>query len=420
MTKAATGTPATEAPWLTRLADAVALCLLVPALALPGLACGLLALTAAGLRRLGVPRAAVAAAQPARGFAGHRRRLVGRWTSQIIDSPYGTRQNGQHQAIEDLATRRDTTWLLLDPFVGVLLALPPLALVAEGAYGLYLCLSNGEQFRDGFISWYPFFRVHKGHAGPVSLLALLATGLVFLGLWAAPRLMDWYGRWAAVLLAPTESARLSLRVRQLTETRAGAVSAQATELARIERDLHDGAQARLVGMGMSLGAAIQLMDSRPEQARAMMLEARDASARALAELRDLVRGIRPPVLADRGLGDAVRALALDCPLPVELTVDLPGRPDAPTESAAYFTIAEALANVVKHAGADRVRIDIWHHDRLLHLTVQDDGHGGADPARGGGLRGIEGRLAPFDGVLAVSSPPGGPTTVSAEIPCVPS
>src|SRR5215467_3856914 len=173
-------------------------------------------------------------------------------------------------------------------------------------------------------------------------------------------------------------------------------------------------------MGMSLGAAIRLIDSRPEEARAMLLEARDASARALAELRDLVRGIRPPVLADRGLGDAVHDLTLDCPFPVELTVDLPDRPNAPVESAAYFAVAEALANVAKHAGARRVRIDIWYGDGLLRLSVQDDGCGGADPADGGGLRGIERRLAPFDGVLAVSSPAGGPTIVSVEIPCAPS
>jgi signal transduction histidine kinase len=220
-----------------------------------------------------------------------------------------------------------------------------------------------------------------------------------------------------VLLSPTATARLSSRVRRLTETRAAAMDAQAAELGRIERDLHDGAQARLVAMGMNLGAAARLIDKHPEEARAMLLEARDASARALAELRDLVRGIRPPVLSDRGLSDAVRALVLDCDLQVEVTADLPGRLEAPVESAAYFTIAEALANSSKHAKARRVWIDIQHRENRLLMTVQDDGVGGADPARGSGLRGIERRLAPFDGVLALDSPDGGPTLVSVEIPC---
>jgi signal transduction histidine kinase len=408
--------------WLTGQVTPIARCLLVCALALPGLACGLLALLAGPLARAGVQSAAVLAAlAPARSFAEHRRRLVRQWTGRVIDSPHGPGPAGLRRpvssALGSQAARRDRAWLLLDPFVGGVLALLPLAILAEGGYGLFLCLSNGQQFRDGYISWYPLFRVHKGHSGAIAMMALLAAALACLGLWLAPKVLDWYGRWVAVLLTPAESARLSLRVTQLTETRAGAVHDQAAELARIERDLHDGAQARLVGMGMSLGAAAQLIDDHPEQARAMLLEARDASARALAELRDLVRGIRPPVLTDRGLGDAVRALTLDCPFPVELVVELPGRPEAPVESAAYFAVAEALANVGKHARARQVRIDIWYRDSRVRMTIEDDGDGGADPRQGGGLRGIERRLAPFDGVLAVSSPDGGPTIVSVEIPC---
>jgi len=181
--------------------------------------------------------------------------------------------------------------------------------------------------------------------------------------------------------------------------------------------LHDGAQARLVAMGMTLDAAGQIIDTNPEAARALLYEARDASVRALAELRDLVRGIHPPVLADRGLADAIRALALDAPVRVELASDLGDRPPAPVESAAYFAVSELLANVSKHAGARRAWVDIRHADEMLRIGVTDDGHGGAEPARDGGLRGIERRLAAFDGVLAVSSPPGGPTAVTLEIPC---
>jgi signal transduction histidine kinase len=239
-----------------------------------------------------------------------------------------------------------------------------------------------------------------------------------------------------LLLGPTTQARqdaLAHRVARLTESRADAVDTQAAELRRIERDLHDGAQARLVAMGMNLGAAEALLDLHPEAARALLIEARESSAKALTELRELVRGIHPPVLADRGLGDAVRALALDSPLPVSVTADLPGRLEPAVESAAYFAISELLTNVAKHAHAHTVRIDLWYRDRRLRVTCADDGQGGAvvgpsdavpgqvAGARvrsgGSGLAGIERRIGTFDGIMAVHSPAGGPTTVTLEIPC---
>jgi signal transduction histidine kinase len=221
-----------------------------------------------------------------------------------------------------------------------------------------------------------------------------------------------------VLLKPTRSAELAQRVARLTETRADAVDASAAELRRIERDLHDGAQARLVAMGMNLSAAEALLDKHPDEARALLLEARDASAKALTELRGLVRGIHPPVLADRGLADAVRALALDSALTVEVSADLPGRAEAPVESAMYFAASELLTNVAKHAHASRAWIDLHYVDGTLKLTVTDDGHGGADPADGTGLRGVERRIGTFDGLMTVTSPPGGPTVVALEMPCV--
>jgi signal transduction histidine kinase len=179
---------------------------------------------------------------------------------------------------------------------------------------------------------------------------------------------------------------------------------------------------------MNLRAVERLIPTSPQAAIALVAEAREASSRALTELRDLVRGIYPPVLADRGLGDAVRALALDTPLRTETDIDLPGRPDAPVESACYFAVAEALANAVKHSGARLVQVQIRHSAALnaspaphppgtLRITVTDDGAGGADPARGSGLAGIERRLGTFDGILAVSSPPGGPTMIVMEVPC---
>ena len=210
---------------------------------------------------------------------------------------------------------------------------------------------------------------------------------------------------------------LASRVELLTQTRAEAVDAAAAELRRLERDLHDGAQARLVAIGLSLRALEKMIPLNPAAASALAIECREASAQALADLRDLVRGIYPPVLAERGLGDAVRALALDSPVKVASEVDLPGRPPAPVEAAVYFAIAEALSNVAKHADARRALVRVYHDDGMLRAEVTDDGHGGADPTRGTGLAGIERRLAAFDGILAVSSPVGGPTIVVIEVPC---
>jgi signal transduction histidine kinase len=236
-------------------------------------------------------------------------------------------------------------------------------------------------------------------------------------LWAAPSLMRGYGFFARSMLAPTQQAELALRVRHLDQTRTEALHTGAAEIRRIERDLHDGAQARLVAMGMTLDAAGQIIDTNPDAARALLAEARDSSVKALAELRALVRGIHPPVLADRGLADAIQALTLDTPLRIHLASDLDGRPPAPVESAAYFAVSELLANVAKHAEARETWIDIRYTDGMLRIGVTDNGRGGADPARGSGLRGIERRLASFDGILAISSPPGGPTAVTMEIPC---
>jgi len=235
----------------------------------------------------------------------------------------------------------------------------------------------------------------------------------------APWSLRGYGLLSRSLLAPPVSSELERQVRHLTETRTETLDSGAAEIRRIERDLHDGAQARLVAMGMTLDAAGQLVDDDPEAARALLIAARDNSAKALQELRALVRGIHPPVLADRGLVEAIRALALDTPLRIHLTSDRDqaARPSAPIESAAYFAVNEMVANVSKHAQASQAWIDIRHNDGMLKVSVTDDGQGGADPDHGTGLKGIERRLAAFDGILAVSSPPGGPTTVTMEIPC---
>jgi signal transduction histidine kinase len=248
-----------------------------------------------------------------------------------------------------------------------------------------------------------------------SLLAgVEASALLAFGAWLFPRTI---GAHARAKTATGQEVELAGRVQRLTETRGHALDAAAAELRRIERDLHDGAQTRLVALGMNLRALERMLPASPEAARALATEAIETSARALSDLRLLVRGIYPPVLADRGLGHAVRALALDTALPVELDIDLPGRLTSPVESACYFAVAEVFANAVKHSAARRIHLLIEHADDLLRIEVSDDGVGGADPALGTGLRGVERRLGTFDGILAVSSPPGGPTMIAMEVPC---
>jgi signal transduction histidine kinase len=254
---------------------------------------------------------------------------------------------------------------------------------------------------------------------PLVLLAAVECGAILaLGAWLVPRTI---GVHAKVLLGREADAELVGRVEQLTQTRAVAVDSATAELRRVERDLHDGAQARLVALGMSLRAAERLIPTSPQAAIELVAEARDSSSKALTELRDLVRGMYPPVLADRGLADAVQALALDTPVRTETDIDLPGRLEQPVEAACYFAIAEALTNAVKHSDARLVQIRIRHAGRpapgVLRIEVTDNGTGGADPANGSGLLGVERRLATFDGILAVSSPVGGPTIIVMEIPC---
>ncbi len=220
---------------------------------------------------------------------------------------------------------------------------------------------------------------------------------------------------ATVLLATPQ--QLVQRIESLTASRAGAVNVQESELRRIERDLHDGAQARLVALGMSLGMAEQKLTDDPERASQLLAEARAGAEAALRELRDLARGIHPPVLTDRGLEAAISALANSTHMHVALSVDVPQRPSSTVESAAYFVVAESLANAAKHSGSDWLDIRIATIGRHLELEIKDDGVGGADE-RGSGLVGLRHRVEALDGTLEIASPPGGPTTIYAELPCV--
>jgi signal transduction histidine kinase len=318
--------------------------------------------------------------------------------------------------LADPSTWRELLWILVDAVAGSFLTLLPIALIAEGVYGFFLTIAWRTLTSDGMNDWYTFIHVDMADTHLRWATSVIGAVLLLAGLRIAKPMLAANARLTQFFLAPN-AEQLRARVEHLTATRSHAVDAQAAEIRRIERDLHDGAQARLVAMGMNLSAASSLMDEDPEAARRLMLEARDSSLKALTEIRDLVRGIHPPVLADRGLADAVRALALDSPLDVEVDADMPERVAAPLESAAYFAVNEVLTNAAKHAAASRVWIDLRHEGGRLRIAVGDDGIGGADPGAGTGLRGVERRLATFDGILALSSPPGGPTVVTMELPC---
>ncbi|MCX5047677.1 MULTISPECIES: sensor histidine kinase [unclassified Streptomyces] len=355
-----------------------------------------------------------------RAFADRRRVLAAKWGGVSIPSAYrpvpedAKPWTRTYAMLRDPATWRDLRWLQVDMTAGFVTALLPAVLFFYPLEGFAVAAGLWRPLSDSGGYWYGF--VHVTDQASALGAGVLAAAILALASPLAPRMLTTHFRLTRAVLGASES-ELAERVRVLTETRRDAVDTSAAELRRIERDLHDGAQARLVAMGMDLGTIEMLLDKDPAKAKQLLAQARQSSVDALGELRDLVRGIHPPVLAERGLGDAVRALALRLPLPTEVNVELGGRADAPVESAAYFAISEVLTNAVKHSGADRIWVDLHHREGMLRISVTDNGKGGAVIGSGSGLTGVERRLGTFDGVLAVSSPAGGPTMVTMEIPC---
>lgn len=353
-----------------------------------------------------------------RKVTGNYRKVPGRWGGTAVPGPYLPDRPPR----EDPANRRDLFFLALEPLVALVVLLGPGALAWYGLFGL---LAPGIA---------ALFGSHHGllHSPAVAVPGGLVLYYAALRL-AGPCSRLHARRWLPRLLGPAPSVaaeverrRLAERVEELTETRLAAVDSREAELRRIERDLHDGAQARLVAMGLALGALETLLDTDLERAREVVRQTRDNSARALIELRALVRGIHPPVLAERGLVEALRALALDAPLEAEVDADgMTGRPEGPIEAALYFAVAELLTNAARHGDAAHARVELAHDEGVLRCTVRDDGCGGAHEeegpvlgAGGSGLRGIRRRLSAFDGTLGIESPAGGPTLVTMELPCV--
>lgn len=255
-------------------------------------------------------------------------------------------------------------------------------------------------------------------AGDAVLLSLF-----LIGVWAAAGGGTFWPVWPIAVLALAFGLRAvkrgekdEARVEELTQSRAGAVEASESQLRRIERDLHDGAQAQLVALGMNLGMAEQQLTKDPEKAQEHLAEARAAAAAALKELRDLARGIHPPILTDRGLDAAIHALTDHAGVPVSVDVELTDRPPETVETAAYFVAAEGLANALKHAQASRIDIDVHERENAIVVRVLDDGRGGA-AEDGGGLHGLRQRVQALDGSLRIASPDGGPTVIEAVLPC---
>ncbi|MFF8646736.1 sensor histidine kinase [Streptomyces griseoluteus] len=250
---------------------------------------------------------------------------------------------------------------------------------------------------------------------PFEITATALVGLVFTLLtpWVLRGLTTVDGLLVRGLLGPS---RLTARVEELESDRGVVVDTAAADLRRIERDLHDGAQARLVNLAMGLGLAKEKLHHDPETAARMVEEAHGEVKTALKELRDLARGIHPAVLTDRGLDAALSAIATRCTVPVTLTVDLPTRPAPAIEGITYYTASELLQNISKHSHAHHATLDLWHTPHHLMLQIRDDGIGGADAGRGTGLAGLAERLDAVDGVLVIDSPPGGPTVITAELP----
>jgi signal transduction histidine kinase len=426
------------------LAGLVLLALIAGTLVLTGLGLGMLLKVRGGpagyrdLLGLVIGLAAIRFLLPAallglRRLAIFTRRVSARWCDMPIAAGYGPRpgatytgpgpgiarlsfQQRMNWLLGDTATWQDMLWAAVAAIAAPALLLAPAVLAVVGVVAFLVpALAAIPGLRGiGDLVPPPAF---PGNTPPV--LAAIAVVFAAVGVLAAPATLRVYCAAARRILSPSEQMVLELRVAHLDRTRRETLDTGAAELRRIERDLHDGAQARLVSMGLTLDAAGRLIDTDPAAARALLLEARDSSAKALAELRDLVRGIHPPVLADRGLAAAVRALALDTTVPVKITGALPDdrRLPEPVESAAYFAVSELFANAAKHAHAHSAEVDLRHEKGALRISVRDDGAGGADPKNGTGLNGIARRLSAFDGVLAIASPVGGPTTITMEIPC---
>ncbi|MFT7841186.1 sensor histidine kinase [Saccharothrix sp. BKS2] len=349
-------------------------------------------------------------ARVARELAAFERRRVGRFLGTPVPAPPESPTWDLATVLTDPAVRRDLAWLLFQATGGLLAGAVAVGAPAGAAQNAVIAAVG--PFVPGVTTTLDAPVTSWGGA-VVALATALGYGAV--GWLLVPPLAGWCARVGVARLAPPEPTLVE-RLAEVTATRADALEAHGNELRRIERSLHDGTQNRLVAVVMHLGMAERALRRDPGAVLPMLLTAQNAASDALAELRDVVRGIHPPVLADRGLTGAVASLVAHCAIPCSYDERPVPRLPAAVEAAAYFVVAEALTNAVKHSGATRITVRLGLDGGLLRVEVVDDGRGGADEALGTGLLGIRHRVAAFDGVTEVDSPAGGPTALRAAIP----
>ncbi|TDD89126.1 sensor histidine kinase [Actinomadura darangshiensis] len=342
-----------------------------------------------------------------------------------VPNPYRTPPQGRNPFARlkgmagDPATWKDLGYLAV--FFPVTLVEFVVSVTAWGAAGSLVFLpavvavNGGAEVNAGYVSYWA--------GNPVEALPISLIGLVFavIAMYVTRAMAIGHSAWAALMLGPspaqTENAALRKRTEHLQASRARGVDAAEFERRRIERDLHDGAQQRLLAVAMDIGRARAKLNDDPEGARALIEQAHSGTKEAISELRDLARGIYPAILTDRGLDPALSGLAGRAPVPVEVSVDLPERPPAAVESIAYFIVAESLANIAKYARATSASVRVVREDRWVVVEVIDNGMGGAVARPDGGLSGLADRAATIDGMLIVDSPAGGPTIIRADLPC---
>ncbi|ORI15528.1 sensor histidine kinase [Rhodococcus sp. 1168] len=352
------------------------------------------------------------------GWADRGRRRVARFSGVDIDSRYAaippdpTLRELQH-LLWAPSTRREVVWLaahaIVGSFVGLFTVVLPLATINSLLVPAYWwALPADEPVGSPFpvTSW-----------ARAAAMPLVAVGFGLLAWWLIPLGARWLAEFLRNLLAPTRASRLAERLTAVSASRAAALDAHAAELRRIERDLHDGAQNRLVAVVMMLGIAERSLTNDPESALPQLRRAQDAANDALSGLRTIVHDIYPPILDDLGLEGALSALAGRSAIPCELRLGAVGRVPAAVESAAYFVVAESLTNSAKHSGAKQISISVERAAEQLTLEVVDDGGGDAMERPGGGLAGMRRRVQAFEGEMKVVSPPGGPTRIEVALPC---
>ncbi|WP_211274333.1 sensor histidine kinase [Streptomyces chattanoogensis] len=384
--------------------------------ALPLLAVGVLSTAVGGLGLVAFPRMMLGLRWWAEWHRGRAAALLGvQVSARRAGLPKGVRAQWR-QAVRDPASRQDLRWALRQVATGI-----PAGLIALAGFGaavgtvivapLWWLFTEGEPLQ--LLGAVPV----TGWGSALGLGAVQAAAAGAVTWWVAPRLARGHARGCLAALEPSAEVQLAERVGELTESRAGVMDAHGAELRRIERDLHDGAQARLVAIAMRLGVARETLPDDAGALAKLLQEAHEGAEEAMTELRDVIRTMYPPILTDRGLEGAVTAVAAGAGLPAEVELGELGRLPAAVEAAAYFIVAESLTNAAKHSGAARVRVRLTRHDGRLLIEITDDGTGGADESRGTGIIGIRRRAAALDGTVRVSSPAGGPTAVTVELPC---